>query len=308
MRISIVIPCYNVEEYVQRAVESALAQTYRDSEIICVDDGSSDGTLQVLKELREHHPDRITVIEQENRGACAARNAGLERSTAEYVQFLDADDVILPRKLEHQAALAIENGMPGLIVGSSRTLSSDGKELYRTVQENGDRDPWLDLMAHKLNVTSANLWRSDAVKQAGGWNEALGSSQEYDLMFRMLKNGARIIFDREILTQIHRRQGGSISQTNVRRNWERFVELRAQIMQHVKAIDPDREMAPFHQVLFDSIRTLYPFDRKKAIDYFKTYIPKDFRPTTSASTGRGYLLLHGLLGFDRANRLRQILK
>ena len=308
MRISIVIPCYNVEQYVQRAVESALAQTYRDSEIICVDDGSSDGTLQVLKELRERHPDRITVIEQENRGACAARNAGLERSTAEYVQFLDADDVILPRKLEHQAALAIENGMPGLIVGSSRTLSSDGKELYRTVQENGDRDPWLDLMAHKLNVTSANLWRSDAVKQAGGWNEALGSSQEYDLMFRMLKNGARIIFDREILTQIHRRQGGSISQTNVRRNWERFVELRAQIMQHVKAIDPDREMAPFHQVFFDSIRTLYPFDRKKAIELYNSHLPKDFRPTTSPATGRGYLLLHGLLGFDRANRLRQILK
>ena len=307
MRIATIIPCYNVALYIRRAVESVWAQTHDDVELICVDDGSTDDTVTILKELHGERPDRLQLIMQTNKGACAARNAGMSAATGEYIQFLDADDELLPEKLAHQAALAAKTGMPDLVIGSSRTFSADGELVRKVVQSTRDRDPWLDLMAHRMNVTSTLLWRTAAVREAHGWNEELRSSQEYDLMFRMLKNGARVVYDDAVLTYIHQRKSGSIGQTNVKTNWERFIALRAAILQHVRDHQLTANERPYLQVLFDSIRTLYPYDRKAALEFHQRLIPADFVPTTSLATGNGYLLLHRLLGFDLANRLRTML-
>src|SRR5690606_32136288 len=94
--VSVVVPCYNVEGFVRRAVESAAAQTHRPLEIICVDDGSTDGTLGVLRELEAEHPGLVRVLAGPNGGAPAARNRGLKEARGEYVQFLDADDELAP--------------------------------------------------------------------------------------------------------------------------------------------------------------------------------------------------------------------
>jgi glycosyltransferase involved in cell wall biosynthesis len=83
---TVVIPCFNVAHYVRAAVESALAQTLPPLEIICVDDGSLDGTLGVLQSLRQAHPHLIRVIAQPHAGACAARNRGLEAARGEWIQ------------------------------------------------------------------------------------------------------------------------------------------------------------------------------------------------------------------------------
>ncbi len=306
MKVSVIIPCFNVELYVARAVESALRQTHDDLEIICVDDGSSDGTPHLLRQLQNSDPQRITVITGPNRGACAARNAGLARAQGIYLQFLDADDVILPEKIAHQVRLADRSAQLDLIIGSSRTIGPDGNVVRTVEQEVAGRDPWFDLMAHRMSITSTNLWSRAAVQAAGGWNENLGSSQEYDLMFRMLKNGAGVIYDDRILTEIHQRTGGSISQTNIDRNWIRSVELREQILAHLIANGDRRDLRPFHQVLFDDIRTLYLHAPEKAIELYDRMIPKDFQPQRSTATGAIYLLLHRLFGFKLANRLRQL--
>src|SRR5271165_7143352 len=96
--ISVVIPTYNYGRYVPQAVESVLAQTFKDFEIIVVDDGSTDDTPQQL----EPYQDRIRVHKQANQGVSAARNAGVRLARAALVAFLDADDVWHPRKLEIQ--------------------------------------------------------------------------------------------------------------------------------------------------------------------------------------------------------------
>ena len=153
MKVSVIIPCFNVEQYVARAIESALKQSHADLELICVDDGSTDGTLQILKHHRDQYPERMGVIEQPNRGACAARNAGMDLAQGTYLQFLDADDVILPDKISHQVEIAQRSVYPDVIVGSSRTISPDGKVVRTVVQKLNDRDPWLDLMAHRMNIT-----------------------------------------------------------------------------------------------------------------------------------------------------------
>ncbi|MBL7983258.1 MAG: glycosyltransferase family 2 protein [Flavobacteriales bacterium] len=308
MRISVIIPCYNVERYVERAVESVFAQTHQDLQVITVDDGSTDGTPALLLELASRHTGRLTVVQQKNQGACAARNAGLERADGTYLQFLDADDVLLPLKLAHQLSIAEKNSSPELVIGSSRIVDPSGTTVRTVVQTAGDRDPWMDLMSHGLNITSTNLWKRQAVQQAGGWSEGLGSSQEYDLMFRMLQHGARVVHDPEVLTEIHQRPGGQISQTSVDRNWVRFVELRARILDHLHTERPDLDLRPYQQVLFDSIRTLYLHAPTKAIDLYHRLLPKGYVPQRSTATGRGYLILHHLFGFTLANRLRSFLR
>lgn len=95
MKLSLIIPCYNVAPYVERAVRSVQEQAFGDWELILVDDGSADGTLPVLRRL-EASDGRIRVIAQENSGVSAARNAGLRAARGEYVHFVDADDYLSP--------------------------------------------------------------------------------------------------------------------------------------------------------------------------------------------------------------------
>ena len=96
-KVSIVIPLYNTEEYVQLALESALAQTYQNLEIIVVDDGSTDGGVNICRKFTDK---RIRIIQQANRGLSGARNTGIRNAEGEYVAFLDADDLWVPEKVE----------------------------------------------------------------------------------------------------------------------------------------------------------------------------------------------------------------
>lgn len=307
MKVSVVIPCYNVAPYLQRCLDHVFSQTYRDLEVICVNDGSRDDTLAVLRILETKSPFPFHIIDQPNQGAPAARNAGLAVATGSYVQFLDADDVILPEKIGHQFRMAQDFGHPDLIIGSSRTVSPSGALLAETIQRTGARDPWMDLMANHLNVTSTLLWRREAVIAVGGWDVSLGSSQEYDLMFRMQQRRVSVVFDEQVLTEIHKRSG-SITLTNQGSNWIRFVQLRARILEHVRRTLPDADLKPYVQVLFDSIRVLYPLDPNAAVRLHEELIPADFTPTTSPATRPGYLVMHRLLGFRWANRLRALVR
>ncbi len=99
-RVSAIIPTYNCAAYLVEAIESILAQTYQDVEIIVIDDGSTDNTRQVL----EPYQGRIVYLYQENRGESVARNRGIEVAKGEFIAFLDADDLWLPTKLERQVA------------------------------------------------------------------------------------------------------------------------------------------------------------------------------------------------------------
>ena len=118
MTVSVIIPCYNVEKYLEACISSVWNQSYKDLEIICVDDGSKDGTARLLMQLQKNSPLPMQVVNQLNQGASAARNRGLTCAKGDYLQFLDADDILLPEKIQHQIDLALENGKPDLIVGS----------------------------------------------------------------------------------------------------------------------------------------------------------------------------------------------
>lgn len=97
--VSVIIPAYNVERYLEDCLNSVLKQTYKNIEIIIVDDGSKDKTLEIARNYKKEG-NNVTVVHQENGGVCAARNRGLELATGKYIMFLDADDYLLPEAIE----------------------------------------------------------------------------------------------------------------------------------------------------------------------------------------------------------------
>ena len=303
MKVSVVIPCYNVEDCVVECLESILAQDHADLEVLCVDDGSTDGTVASIRAMQAGMGgEKILLIQQPNKGAAAARNQGLREATGEYIQFMDADDLLMPRKIGHQVRLAVKEGFPDLIVGSFRIIDAKGELIQERYYTSRKGDVWMHLMRTDLGNTVANLWRKEAVDAAGGWDESMRSSQEYDLMFRVLLNTDRILLDTELYT-IVRKRTGSITQTNLGANWIRYVKLRLKIIDHLNGNRSAAEMRAFHQFLFDSIRVLYEHDPKAAISFYDSEVPKDFHPMASPTTGGTYLKLYRLLGFHATQKL-----
>jgi len=121
--ISVIIPCHNVEDYIEEAIASVMAQTYMDFELILVDNNSTDNTLRIL-ERAAINSSRIRVLEEKGKGAPRARNLGLSVARGSWIQFLDADDLMLPDKLERQIEL-VKPDTP-LLVGTPKYIRLDG--------------------------------------------------------------------------------------------------------------------------------------------------------------------------------------
>ena len=125
-KVSVIVPVYNVEKYLSATLDSLLSQTFGDYEVLCVDDGSTDGSLSVLKEYAAKE-ERIKVVEQSNRGASAARNAALDRASGEYIAFLDSDDLMHPQMLEVMLRALTETGSDMVYCDICRF--TDGEEV-----------------------------------------------------------------------------------------------------------------------------------------------------------------------------------
>jgi glycosyltransferase involved in cell wall biosynthesis len=122
-RVSVIVPFLNAEQFIEEAVESILAQTYENWELLLVDDGSSDGSSEIAREYAARNPAcvrHVTHPGRGTRGASASRNLGITQATGEYVAFLDADDVWLPRKLQQQTALLSSQPKAAMLYGVSQ--------------------------------------------------------------------------------------------------------------------------------------------------------------------------------------------
>jgi glycosyltransferase involved in cell wall biosynthesis len=274
-------------------------------EVVVVDDGSTDGTVERVKALAAAHPGRVKLITRPHQGASAARNTGLRASAGEWVQFLDADDELLPDKVSGQLALAVD---ADVVVGDYEQIMPDG--LLLPVLALRGR-PWMALIRTRMGTTSANLWRRTALETVGGWNEEQASSQDYELLFRLLANGARVAWDDRIRTHVLKRAEGSISRTDVRANWERYIALRRAIKEHLERTDARgfaAEIEALRQYIFMALRIIAAEDLPWAEAEYRRSIGKGFRPEVSRAITERYAFLHNLLGFAGAERATRLLK
>jgi len=302
--ISVVIPCYNVCEYIHDAIQSVLAQTKMCEEIICIDDFSTDNTIEKINELIAQHPSIIKLIKNDkNEGANFSRNRGLKSATSEFIQFFDADDILLPNKFEYQLNIIEKsNSRIDIVVSGFKKRNLAGND--KTYIFDTD-DPWNSLMKGRLGVTTANLFRKSAIINVGGWNENLKSSQEYELMFRLLKNGATIKIDNEILNINRERVSGSITKSNPEAKWIRFINLRIDIYNYLYEHNllTEKIKNTYLNEVFNSIRIIYYYNKQVAIDLHRKYIIPIGKPTPSTSNSKKYLFIYKLIGFKLAQTI-----
>jgi glycosyltransferase involved in cell wall biosynthesis len=180
MKISVIIPAYNAEQYIAKAIESCLSQTYAPHEIIVIDDGSTDGTAAVA----ESFPSPVRVIRlAKNMGVSVARNRGVQVSTGDWLAFLDADDWFLPEKLERQRRCALENEQAVLIYAGWRIVSVDGVESLGRFTPPG---ALLPMLRFRCNLPLlCILLRRDAFDSVGGFDPSLRRCQDWDLWLRI---------------------------------------------------------------------------------------------------------------------------
>jgi len=182
--VSVVIPAYNADATLARAIESALRQTAGIPEILVCDDGSTDGTAAIL----ERYGDRVTAIHQDNRGRSSARNRCLDLATGRFVAFLDADDWWRPEKLETQLAAAAQHPQCDVFYGNQHIVDAGGN-VYRSmngrwhVAHSGWIFPYL--VRNNFVPTSSVLVRREALEAVGPFDEALPRCQDLDLFLRL---------------------------------------------------------------------------------------------------------------------------
>lgn len=188
MLVSILIPCYNAERFIAQAIESALAQTWPEKEVIVVDDGSTDGSLAVIQEFGA----AIRFETRPNQGGNRARNRLLALANGTWVQYLDADDYLLPDKVAQQ--MAFLGGHPDTdIVFGPITIDhwSEAGSRLELVPIPERLDHWILLARWFLPQTGAPLWRKDAITAVGGWKDDQLTCQEHELYLRLLQAGRR---------------------------------------------------------------------------------------------------------------------
>jgi glycosyltransferase involved in cell wall biosynthesis len=213
-KVSVVIPTYNRANKVRKGVESVLAQSFTDLEVIVVDDGSSDETGHTL---RHAFGDRIRYYFQPNQGVSMARNKGIEEARGEWIAFLDSDDLWEREKLEWQLK-ALERFRPECGAcytdvrffnhSETRTMFQLAEENYRHEDAMGVNTDVLRLLvrpggAGMVVCLSSFLARKDAMRKAGGFDPSLLYSQDSEFMFRLAMltgfcyvNRALVLFDR----------------------------------------------------------------------------------------------------------------
>ncbi|EXI87569.1 MAG: GalNAc(5)-diNAcBac-PP-undecaprenol beta-1,3-glucosyltransferase [Candidatus Accumulibacter regalis] len=179
LRVSCIIPTHNRRERLSAALASVTAQTTPVDEIVVIDDGSTDGTFEMLQAWREEVGQiHFAVLRQNNRGPAAARNAGMRVASGDLIAFLDDDDVWHAGKMARQLAVFTDHPNLALLACSSDTLSLPGRPGLRFVDDR-------DLLIRNRFLTPCVVVRRDIVVQCGGFPEGMRHCEDYALWLRI---------------------------------------------------------------------------------------------------------------------------
>jgi len=212
--VSVCIPVYNGENYINQTIEAVINQTYKNIEIIIVDDGSTDNTKSLLKNLPHQN---VSVYYQQNCGAAAARNLAYSKSKGQYIKFLDGDDLINPQMIESQVKLAVEN--PDCIVSAKWGRFYDNNlDTFKLSPE----DCWQTLPAydwissswkngHSMTQSGIFLLPRDIIENAGLWDEQLTLIDDLDFFTRVILKCKSVVFDPNSILYYRSGNSGSLS-------------------------------------------------------------------------------------------------
>ena len=301
-RVTIAIPCFNAARWIAQAVQSALAQTWPEKEIIVTDDGSTDGSLEILQNFGH----AIRLLRTVHLGAPHARNQALAQARGQWVQFLDADDYLEPQKIAQQFA-ETSGGENADVIYSPvliETVTDSG-----TTRETSDTEPARDIhaqwIAWQIPQTGGALWRKTALDALGGWKPGQPCCQEHELYLRALQAGLRFA----CAPTPHAVYRIWSEQTLCRRDPRLVIRERTALIDNLHAwlagrgawTETHRRIAG--QACFEMARTIAKYDLAEAAAYHRERCARGLLQLTGPAAPTGYRLAHRVLGFTAAEKI-----
>ena len=219
-QVSVIIPVYNIERHLRQCLDSVTGQTLTELEIICVDDGSTDASPEILADYAQRDG-RFQIITQPNTGPGVARNTGMDRATGEYLIFLDSDDWFEPDFLERMVAKAKETGADVTICRTVEFDTQTGRELpseWMLKTEGLPKTPWFSPKEAAASLFSFTwgwpwdkLYRTQYLRQGGFSYPALPNSEDLSFVFLSLAGAARLTVVDTVLVHHRVNRGASVS-------------------------------------------------------------------------------------------------
>lgn len=239
--ITVIMPCYNAAPFLEEAVDSVLRQTYTMVELILVDDGSTDHSLEICERLIEEHPGRITLLTQRNLGPYPARNLGMKHARGEFIAFLDADDWWTQDCLEKLHAALIRSNAVLAYCGWQNVGAVDRSNApyIPPDYEQGDKAEQFLHAASPWPIHAA-LTRSDALAAVGGFDTHWRTCMDYDLWLR-IGVANRIVLVPEVMAFYRHKVSGQITSkqwVQAENTWQvkrKFVSNRPDLVAHFTA-------------------------------------------------------------------------
>lgn len=300
-KVSVVIPCYNVQGTIRRALLSALSNVANLDQVFLIDNNSTDETLDLLKELAVEFAPLVSVDVETRKGACWARNKGLSYVQSEWVQFLDADDTISSEKFSNQANYGEENELD--VVASPCLLRAPNGNVRESRAI--EFPTHIGIMRGSMGNTISNLFRTSAVREIGGWNPNWTSAQEYELMFRLFQNGAKFGGLNSHLSTVYEGIPGSISSGSPVMLRTNSLKLRLEMFAEFIGLCPDpKDSQKLMNGLFVQVRWLYPWDKDLALSGWKLLRSRGFLPKMDEHLPISYCITLRFLGFPLTEKIR----
>ena len=306
--VSILIPCYNAAGWVAQAIESALQQTWPEKEVIVVDDGSTDVSLAIIQGFG----DRIRWETGPNRGGNSARNRLLERAQGEWIQYLDADDLLLPEKVADQIEFLEDHPETDIVYGPSTLEYWSEKEVHRELLPIPESDDlWVLFARWYLPQTGAPLWRRRSLLEVGGWKPDQPCCQEHELYLRLLMAGKHFSFcprNGSVYRQWSEQTVCKRDKPEVRRQRLKIEQRAETFLKERNELTPARHWA-INQARFEMARLAWQHNCNEALGIMATVrcSDPDFRPDGTAAPPQ-YRLIYRALGFQAAETIADCLR
>lgn len=218
--ISVITTVYNCEPYLQQSLQSVLNQSFQDFELIIIDDGSSDSTLEIAKQFYQTNKVRI-LINKNNEGCNIGRNRGLLSSKGEYIAIHDGDDISLPLRLEKQITYLQQNKNISVVGGWAEKINNNGKTIgYMTYPALDTSSAIRSILQLKLNpiIDPSCMYRKADIIELGGYSMKYRYSACFDLWCRMLLHNKLLANIPEILIQYRENPTGTTQQHRTEMN------------------------------------------------------------------------------------------
>lgn len=206
-KVSVVVPVLNREHLIERCLESVINQTQKPYELIVVDNGSDDNTKEKVRDWMRLHSNsgvRLKLIEERKRGACEARQRGLEETTGDYISFFDSDDEMDPRLIEKVLEEINSNTQVDIICWRCEIKLLNGKSRLSPFDL---ANPLSNHLLHTLLRTDGYIVRKSFLERAGGWSKSLKVWNDLELGLRLLMNRPTLKGLDEVLVKIHSQRG-----------------------------------------------------------------------------------------------------